>query len=55
MGTGSHESLLSPVEKNNLATIFNTISSILGSAVINIEHQVEAGLMEKLRKTKNTI
>ena len=46
---------LSGVEKNNLATIFNTISSILGSAIINIEHQVEAGLMEKLRKSKNTI
>ncbi len=46
---------LSAVEKNNLATIFNTISSILGSAVINIEHQAEAAMMEKLRNRKNTI
>jgi CRP-like cAMP-binding protein len=46
---------LSEVEKNNLATIFNTISSILGSAMINIEHQAEAAMLEKLRKTKNTI
>ncbi|OGR67602.1 MAG: hypothetical protein A2081_00640 [Elusimicrobia bacterium GWC2_61_19] len=45
----------SGVEKNNLATIFNTISSILGSAMINIEHQAEAAMLEKLRKTKNTI
>ncbi|HAT72010.1 MAG TPA: hypothetical protein DCS63_04265 [Elusimicrobia bacterium] len=46
---------LSGVEKNNLATIFNTISSILGSAMTNIEHQAEAAMLEKLRKTKNTI
>lgn len=46
---------LSPVEKNNLATIFNTISSIAGSAMINIEHQAEAALLEKLRNRKNTI
>ena len=46
---------LSPVEKNNLATIFNTISSIAGSAMTNIEHHVEAGLLEKLRNRKNTI
>ncbi|OGR43740.1 MAG: hypothetical protein A2X35_08760 [Elusimicrobia bacterium GWA2_61_42] len=46
---------LSPVEKNNLATIFNTISSILGSAMMNIEHQAESEMLEKLRKTKNTI
>lgn len=46
---------LSPVEKNNLGTIFNTISSILGSAMINIEHQAEAAMLEKLRKSKNTI
>ena len=46
---------LSAVEKNNLATIFNTISSILGSAMVNIEHQAEAAMMEKLRKSKNTI
>ncbi|MCM2266680.1 MAG: cyclic nucleotide-binding domain-containing protein [Elusimicrobiales bacterium] len=49
------EQALSPVEKNNLATIFNTISSILGSAMINIEHQTEAAMLEQLRKTKNTI
>ena len=46
---------LSAVEKNNLATIFNTISSIAGSAMINIEHQAEAAMMEKLRNRKNTI
>ncbi|MDA8243583.1 MAG: cyclic nucleotide-binding domain-containing protein [Elusimicrobia bacterium] len=46
---------VSPVEKNNLATIFNTISSIAGSAMINIEHQAEAAMLEKLRKSKNTI
>lgn len=46
---------LSPVEQNNLATIFNTISSILGSAMVNIEHQAEAAMLEKLRKSKNTI
>ncbi len=46
---------LSPVEKNNLATIFNTISSIAGSAMINIEHQAEAAMLEKLKARKNTI
>lgn len=46
---------LSPVEKNNLATIFNTISSIAGSAMVNIEHQAEAAMLEKLRNRKNTI
>jgi len=46
---------LSAVEKNNLATIFNTISSIAGSAMVNIEHQVEAALLVKLRNQKNTI
>ena len=45
---------LSAVEKNNLATIFNTISSIAGSAMINIEHQAEAAMLAKLNKTKNT-
>ncbi len=49
------QSRLSPVEKNNLATIFNTISSIAGSAMINIEHQAEAAMLAQLRKTKNTI
>jgi CRP-like cAMP-binding protein len=46
---------LSPVEKNNLATIFNTISSIAGSAMLNIEHQAEAALMARMKQTKNTI
>jgi len=46
---------LSPVEKNNLATIFNTISSIAGSAMLNIEHQAEAAMLLKLKQTKNTI
>ena len=51
----SRSEKLSHVEKNNLATIFNTISSILGSAMVNIEHQAEAAMLEKLRKSKNTI
>jgi CRP-like cAMP-binding protein len=46
---------LSSVEKNNLATIFNTISSIAGSAMLNIEHQAEAAMLLKLKQTKNTI
>jgi len=46
---------LTSVEKNNLATIFNTISSIAGSAMINIEHQAEAAMMARMRQTKNTI
>lgn len=45
----------SAVERNNLATIFNTISSIAGSAMVNIEHQAEAAMLEKLRNRKNTI
>ncbi|MBI5743522.1 MAG: cyclic nucleotide-binding domain-containing protein [Elusimicrobia bacterium] len=53
--TYTHSDELSPVEKNNLATIFNTISSILGSAMLNIEHQTEAAMMERMRKTKNSI
>jgi len=46
---------LSAVEKNNLATIFNTISSIAGSAMVNIEHQSEAAMLEKLKNRKNMI
>lgn len=49
------EEALTAVERNNLATIFNTISSIAGSAMINIEHQAEAAMMERMRQTKNTI
>jgi CRP-like cAMP-binding protein len=49
------ETPLSMVEKNNLATIFNTISSIAGSAMLNIGHQAEAAMLEKLRNTKNII
>lgn len=44
---------LTNYEKNNLATIFNTISSILGSAIENIEHRTEAALLAKLRTQKN--
>jgi CRP-like cAMP-binding protein len=40
------------LEKNNLATIFNTISSIIGSAMVNIEHQVEAAMLAKLKQTR---
>ncbi len=46
---------LSSVEKNNLATIFNTISSIVGSAMVNIEHQAEAAMLAQLKKSKNMI
>ncbi len=51
----SNSADLLTAEKNNLATIFNTIGSILSSAMVNIEHQVEAAMLEKLRKSKNTI
>lgn len=40
------------LEKNNLATIFNTISSIIGSAMVNIEHQAEAAMLAKLKQAK---
>ncbi|HNW43128.1 MAG TPA: cyclic nucleotide-binding domain-containing protein [Elusimicrobiales bacterium] len=40
------------LEKNNLATIFNTISSIISSAMVNIEHQAEAMLLAKLKQAK---
>lgn len=43
---------VSPMEKNNLATIFNTISSIISSAMVNIEHQAEAALIAKLKQAK---
>lgn len=46
---------LSNYEKNNLVTIFNTVSSILSSAIENIEHRTEAALMLKLKKQKYTI
>jgi len=39
-------------EKNNLATIFNTICSIISSAMINIEHQAEAAQLAKLKQAK---
>ncbi len=40
------------LEKNNLATIFNTISSIIGTAMVNIEHQAEAAMQAKLKQAK---
>lgn len=43
---------VSLLEKNNLATIFNTISSIISSAMVNIEHQAEAMLIAKLKQAK---
>ncbi|MEW6041857.1 MAG: cyclic nucleotide-binding domain-containing protein [Elusimicrobiota bacterium] len=46
---------LSEQEKNELATIFNTISSIMSAAVENIENRLEAQLMEKLKTQKYTI
>lgn len=48
----SRETALTPLEKNNLATMFNTISSIIGSAMVNLEHQTEAAMLEKLKKAK---
>lgn len=50
-----HSHPLSEMEKNNLETIFNTISSIAGSAMVNIEHQAEAAMMARMRQTKNSI
>ncbi|MCX5785961.1 MAG: cyclic nucleotide-binding domain-containing protein [Elusimicrobia bacterium] len=46
---------VSSYEKNNLGTIFNTISSISSSAIENIEHRVETELMLKLKNQKNFI
>jgi CRP-like cAMP-binding protein len=46
---------VSHYEKNNLSTIFNTISSIMGSAIENIEHRTEAALLEKLKTQRYTI
>lgn len=43
---------VSLLEKNNLATIFHTISSIISSAMVNIEHQAEAVLIAKLKQAK---
>ncbi len=42
-------------EKNSLSTIFGTLSSIISSAVENIDHQAEAALLRKLKEQKNTI
>ncbi|HAH32789.1 MAG TPA: hypothetical protein DCL44_10800 [Elusimicrobia bacterium] len=42
-------------EKNNLGTIFNTISSIISSTMENIEHRVEAEMLLKLTNRKNLI
>lgn len=44
---------VSPLDKNNLAAIFNTISTIAGSAIVNIEHHAEAVMLEKLKMRKN--
>lgn len=46
---------VSSYEKNNLTTIFNTISSIMGSAIENIEHRMEAALLQKLKTQRDTI
>ena len=51
----SKETDLSNVERNNLSTIFTTISSILASAMENIDHRAELLLMEKLKEKKYTI
>ncbi|MFA6434385.1 MAG: cyclic nucleotide-binding domain-containing protein [Elusimicrobiales bacterium] len=46
---------VSGYERNNLTTIFNTISSIMGSAVENIEHRMEDALLRKLRTRKDNL
>ncbi|MCG2725033.1 MAG: cyclic nucleotide-binding domain-containing protein [Elusimicrobia bacterium] len=51
----SKETELMNFEKNNLSTIFNTISSILASAMENIDYRAELALMEKLKEKKYTI
>jgi CRP-like cAMP-binding protein len=51
----SKSSGVSSYEKNNLSTIFNTISSIMGSAIENIEHRTEAVLLEKLKMQRDSI
>ncbi len=51
----SRSEKVSEYEKNNLTTIFNTISSIMGSAIENIEHRQEAVLLQKLRSQKEII
>jgi CRP-like cAMP-binding protein len=42
-------------EKNSLSTIFGTLSSIISSAVENIDHRAEEALLRKLKEQKNTI
>ena len=51
----SRSSDVSNYEKNNLGTIFNTISSIISSAMENIEHRVEAEMLLKLKNQKHLI
>ncbi len=46
---------VSNYERNNLSTIFNTIASIMGSAIENINHRTEAAMLEKLNMQKNSI
>lgn len=46
---------LGDFEKNALVTIFDTVSRIFSSAIINIEHNVELELMQKLKNQKNII
>ncbi len=53
--TFSRSGVISDYEKNNLTTIFNTISSIMGSAIENIEHRMEAALLLKLKTQKYNI
>lgn len=51
----SRSSDVSNYEKNNLGTIFNTISSIISSAMENIEHRIEAEMLLKLKNQKHLI
>jgi CRP-like cAMP-binding protein len=46
---------VSNYERNNLSTIFNTMASIMGSAIENINHRTEAAMLEKLKMQKDLI
>jgi hypothetical protein len=51
----ARSSAVSNYERNNLATIFNTIASIMGSAIENINHRTEAAMLEKLKMRRDSI
>lgn len=51
----ARSSPVSNYERNNLSTIFSTVSYIMGSAIENIDHRTEAAMLEKLKAQKNYI